>query len=368
MNLVGKSFGTALRNLVAARRPVSSPAPAAIAAPPAPPPAPVWQGFVDARSRHHAAGWVRHLDSVARRPTVEVVLRGAGGERVLCRGQADEFSEALQTLEIGDGRHAFFLLFDAPLRPGEDDDVVVRVQGEGYELPNAPAQQRDFTPISYVALDVVNNCNLRCPFCCVDYQGVNKTKFMTEETFRNALALIPFVTEGNFWLSCLHEPTLNPRLTEFIDMVPRDYRRKIFYTTNMAKRMPASYFEFLACSGIHHINISMESFDKDIYEKMRKGARFDIFLENLEAMTKAFGQGGNIPPGFGSRPWPTSPICMNCPNSYDARVNTMAPGRTRSAPPTTWPISTAISPPRNIWRRRTGRSSARNSRELRPRT
>ena len=137
-------------------------------------------------------------------------------------------------------------------------------------------------------MDIVNNCNLRCPFCLYDYAGTNTTHYMTEQTLASALTLLPYVRDGQFWFSCLHEPTLHPRLMAFIDTVPRAYRRKVFYTTNLAKRMPDSYFAWLAESGLYNINISIESRDPAVYERMRKGARHRIFQENWDKLLAAF--------------------------------------------------------------------------------
>lgn len=78
---------------------------------------------------------------------------------------------------------------------------------------------------------------------------------------------------------------------EFIEKVPPAYRSKLFHATNLAKRMPPSYFALLADSGMHHINISIESLEPAIYEKMRKGARFRIFKENRDSLVEAFGPG-----------------------------------------------------------------------------
>ncbi len=246
------------------------------------------QGYVDERSVRHVAGWVRDLSDEARRIGVEVVLPDeAGGETVLARVSADQPSDVLRQLGIGDGSYGFFVLFDAQLSEAERDRVFVRAGG-GHVLDLAPQLKTRFEPIQLIAMDIVNNCNLRCPFCVYDYAGTKKTYVMSEETFRSVLRLIPFVTDGNFWLSCLHEAALHPRLPEFIGMVPREYRDKLFFTTNLAKRQPRAFFEALASSGMSHVNVSLESFNPPVYEKMRKGARFPIFMENLAQLLEVF--------------------------------------------------------------------------------
>jgi len=114
---------------------------------------------------------------------------------------------------------------------------------------------------------------------------------MDEEIIESAIRFAGHVTDGNFWFSCQHEPTLHPRLTEFVEKVPFEHRRKVFYTTNLAKRMPDAYFTALADSGIHHVNVSIESLDPDVYERMRKGARYRIFKENWDKLVPAFSNG-----------------------------------------------------------------------------
>ncbi|GBR45091.1 hypothetical protein AA106556_0649 [Neokomagataea tanensis NBRC 106556] len=65
-------------------------------------------------------------------------------------------------------------------------------------------------------------------------------------------------------------------------------RKKVFFTSNIARRQSEAYFQGLAQSGIDHINISLESRRPEIYERMRKGARFPIFMENWDKLITAF--------------------------------------------------------------------------------
>ena len=147
----------------------------------------------------------------------------------------------------------------------------------------------------YIAADIVNNCNLRCPFCLVDYDQVRHTELMDEPTFRALLRLAPAVPEGGFWLSCLHEPTLHPRLAEFLSWIPVEHRRKFWFTTNLARPLPDSLIEAFAKSGLHHINVSLDTFNEDLFAILRKHGRVDVFRKNLERLVAQCGATAGAP-------------------------------------------------------------------------
>ncbi len=255
-----------------------------------------YQGFVDERSTRHVAGWVRDLSDPERRVEIELVLPRPDGEEILERCTANALcDDVLTALGSIEANYAFYRILPRALSEAERDALFVRVAGSAEPLALAPALRTAFEPIHHIAIDIVNNCNLRCPFCVYDYTGVNKTEFMTEATFDAFARLLPYVRDGNFWLSCLHEATMHPQLMAFIERVPLAYRKKIFFTTNLAKRMPDAYFTFLANCGASHVNISIESLRQDVYERMRKGARQPIFLENWDKLLAAFRAAPNPP-------------------------------------------------------------------------
>jgi MoaA/NifB/PqqE/SkfB family radical SAM enzyme len=148
--------------------------------------------------------------------------------------------------------------------------------------------RRRVSVIEYIAADIVNNCNLRCPFCLVDYDQVKSTNLMSEDTFRSLIRLAPVVPEAGFWLSCLHEPTLHPHLREFIEMIPRAQRRKFWFTTNLTRPLPDTLVSVLARSGLHHLNISCDTFDADLFAVLRKHGRLKAFRENLDRLISEF--------------------------------------------------------------------------------
>ena len=265
---------------------------------PEPPPEPVvppviYQAYLEALTPSHVAGWARNLSDAAERPEFEVVLSHTG--EVVLRSQAGLFLPGLREIEAGDGRYGFHARLPRTLSAEELQHADVRLCANGESMERVAWLVREYRPIHYVIMDIVDNCNLRCPFCVYDYAKVHTTNVMSEATFDAALRFAPYLPESGFWFSCLHEPSLHPQLAEYIARVPREQRRKVFYTTNLAKRMPDEYFELLAESGLHHINISIESLDPVVYERMRKGARFRIFKDNWDRLVPAFAR-GTAPP------------------------------------------------------------------------
>lgn len=241
-------------------------------------------GFVDQIGLRHVHGWVMNPDDPVQRLAVEAFLPETGES--LGSVVADQFHHGIAGVGDNSRRYGFWFHLNRDITPDEQKRVRLRVPGHG-EVTHAP-QLASWQPLLHVSMDIVDNCNLRCPFCLYDYSNVRRTNFMTLETLEAALRLMPYTKDGEFWFSCLHEPSLHPEFLSFLQKIPANMRKKVFFTSNLARRMPMEYFQGLAESGIDHINISVESRTPEIYEKMRKGARFRIFMENWEKLLTAF--------------------------------------------------------------------------------
>jgi len=136
-------------------------------------------------------------------------------------------------------------------------------------------------PYNGIAGDITRNCNLRCPFCLSDFSQYKQKGLMSEETFEKFLSLLPLVKEGGtVLLSCLYEPSIHPQWLDFYERVPRDQRKKCVFTTNLA-RVTEEEMDRIARLGFQYMNVSVDSFTPEVFEGIRKGAKFDRFVEHL---------------------------------------------------------------------------------------
>jgi molybdenum cofactor biosynthesis enzyme MoaA len=152
------------------------------------------------------------------------------------------------------------------------------------------------TKYGFIAVDTTANCNLRCPFCLNDFSDVNGNRLMTEENFRKVLQLLPLVYSNNFYTSCLFEPFLHAHFIDYLEKIPEKYRKKIFFTTNLTARITDEQFDRLSRLNLSYINISLDSFQPGVFEKIRKGAKFNRFKDNLDRMAKIFEENGSTVP------------------------------------------------------------------------
>ncbi|MGD0773003.1 MAG: radical SAM protein [Candidatus Solibacter sp.] len=251
-------------------------------------------GYVDEANALHIRGWAADPDDFQHTLNVEVLIDGS----VVATAAAGHCRPDLEHAGFGTGHHGFDCTLPVlDLRRG-DVDFQVRIQGTDVVLPfgsTCPSRLDLSIFIDVLAVDIVNNCNLRCPFCMVDYSGVDKTELMTEETFLSLLRLMPHVPDGGFWLSCLHEPTLHPRMDRFLSLIPSDSRKKVVFTTNLARPLPEKTFESWAASGLKHINISFDTINPDLFAVLRKFGKYSVFENNLRSLVRAFQQHANPP-------------------------------------------------------------------------
>lgn len=141
-----------------------------------------------------------------------------------------------------------------------------------------------------------NRCNLRCGFCLADaYREQGRIHIQDRKLKSNAYELFEkLVPIMPYWqllsLTGPGESLLNPRIAEILRLVRRNSDCTVILTTNgvlINERLASILVE----ARVDEISISLDSLEKDIFERLRVNAKFEkavraIDLLNQEKQTR----------------------------------------------------------------------------------
>jgi len=284
-------------------------------------------------------GWVMEYE----RPDHSLEIELRLGDNYFVTVKADECLAGLQ------GPHGF--TFRYPPEAGVADLLTARIKNTDFVL-NPVKRKQEF--ISVISGDIVNQCNLRCPFCVVDYTNFGKLELMTRETFDRYLELLPVTAPGGFWLSCLNEPTMHPQFIDFIEAAPEAYRDRISFTTNLTRRLSTDMLERLANSGVAQIRVSFDSRRPEVFAELRKKGKYEVFENNLRRLSAALKTSGRRPH--------LRFITMALKDSYREIADLVHFGRELSIPPNSSARSVLLPAPPQRKERPRPRSTTRSRR------
>ena len=148
---------------------------------------------------------------------------------------------------------------------------------------------------SWIFADITHRCNLRCPFCSNDWTKISKGPDITVSAFDHLMKLLPLVRDTGFGISCAFEPTVHPKFAGLIDRIPEMGKDKLFFTTNMSAYISPYLLDDLSRANLHHINISLDSLDKQTFEELRHGASFTTTMTNIAQLSAMFRYTTNSP-------------------------------------------------------------------------
>lgn len=133
-----------------------------------------------------------------------------------------------------------------------------------------------------IGLDASTRCNLECIFCLrVFLEQLPERQITAEELDR--LAQEAFDGCSGISLSLGAEPLLN---TEFDQLIDRLNAYPYVHTTMTSNGLTLTQktTELLVRKGYKEISISMDGATKETYESIRKGARFETLIRNLQRL------------------------------------------------------------------------------------
>ncbi len=138
----------------------------------------------------------------------------------------------------------------------------------------------------FIDIETTSVCNLSCDFCATTYRGkkVKKgfiepslAKKIIDEGARKGLCGVKFNIRG--------EPLLHPDIVEFVRYAKVKGLIDVYFNTN-AMPLTVKMAEDLIAAGLDRISISFEGYTKKVYERYRKGARYERVLGNIRALQK----------------------------------------------------------------------------------
>ena len=139
----------------------------------------------------------------------------------------------------------------------------------------------------HLDIEATSYCNLRCTFC--DRQIlVDKGMLGSMDMVLFRLILDQFDDINRLWgvkLSYRGEPLLNKNIPEMIRYAKSRGVLDVYFNTN-AMLLTESICRAIIEAGLDRISISIDGTDRDSYESVRVGAKFDIVVRNIETLLK----------------------------------------------------------------------------------
>ena len=136
----------------------------------------------------------------------------------------------------------------------------------------------------FLDIEVTNNCNYKCKFCAttyfdssikkgfIDYDTVKK---IIDEGIKEGLYGVKFNDRG--------EPLLHKEIVKFVKYAKVSGLIDVYFNTN-AILLKEETAEALIEAGVDRISISIEGYNKDVYEKFRVGGDFERVFSNIKKL------------------------------------------------------------------------------------
>lgn len=134
----------------------------------------------------------------------------------------------------------------------------------------------------YILLETVNNCTARCPMCGIEeWRKRIKANYMEDMLFFKVVDEIIAHREivQKIALFVGNEPLLDRKLAQRIRYLKENGIKKVNFSTNGSLMDYNRAIEILE-SRVDHVNVSIDSLDKSVYEAMRRPLKFEKVLGN----------------------------------------------------------------------------------------
>jgi radical SAM protein with 4Fe4S-binding SPASM domain len=143
-----------------------------------------------------------------------------------------------------------------------------------HDLKGRPGAKR--AEIISAQIEPTAKCNLRCPMCQHSFDKLLKPD-LDINGFLKIIDQMPYLS--NLTLQGLGEPLLNPHIFLMIKAA-KDRHIRVGLTTN-ATLLHEDHAKKIIDSGLDWMYVSLDSAEKESYEKIRVGADFESVMKNL---------------------------------------------------------------------------------------
>lgn len=146
--------------------------------------------------------------------------------------------------------------------------------------------------IKRLLIDVTTKCNLFCIMCGVPY--VSDKYDMPLDLYKK-IASQAFVHAEEIWFSCGYEAFMSRNILEILEFTKNFAIPKSSIITNgtlLNEVNTAKIIEF----GLSRLIISIDGATKSTYEKIRKGANFELLISNIDRLNRIKSELGSDAP------------------------------------------------------------------------
>lgn len=136
--------------------------------------------------------------------------------------------------------------------------------------------------IKRLLIDITTKCNLSCIMCGVPRQA---DKYDMPLDLYRKIASQVFVHVQEIWFSCAYEAFMSKNILEILEFTKKfaiPWSTIITNGTLLNEVNAAKIIEF----GISRLVISIDGAMKSTYEKIRKGANFELLISNIDRLNR----------------------------------------------------------------------------------
>lgn len=142
-------------------------------------------------------------------------------------------------------------------------------------------------------LEPTSHCNLRCVMCPQSLGATQGNGYMDMDLYRKIIdEARRFVLEINLFFR--GEPLLHPKIVEMV-RIAEGAGIAVHLNTN-ATLLRGKVIDELLDAGLSKLTVSFDGGEKETYERMRRGAKFERTLENTRAFLRAKAARGSSRP------------------------------------------------------------------------